>query len=117
MKKKSPEEKLFQIAALQGGYFTALQAKEAGFRDANHRYHVKAGNWIREWRGIYRLARYPLQENSQYSLWGIWSCNRKGVPQGTYSHETALALYELSDVMPEKLMPVPPVIVPPANGR
>jgi predicted transcriptional regulator of viral defense system len=34
--------------------------------------------------------------------------NRKGVPQGVYSHETALSLFELSDVQPEKLhMTVP----------
>jgi len=95
-------------AAAQGGYFTALQAKQAGFRDNNHLYHVRTGNWVREWRGIYRLARYPLQDDAQYSLWGVWSCNRKGIPQGTYSHETALSLYDLSDVMPEKLhMTVP----------
>jgi len=103
-----PEEKLFRTAVAQGGYFTALQAKQAGFRDNNHLYHVRTGNWVREWRGIYRLVRYPLQDDAQYSLWGVWSCNRKGKIQGTYSHETALSLYDLSDVMPEKLhMTVP----------
>ena len=103
MKSENPEERLFQIAAIQGGYFTALQAKQAGFRDNNHAYHVRAGNWARKWRGIYRLARYPLQDDDQYALWGVWSSNRQGVIQGAYSHETALALYDLSDVMPAKL--------------
>jgi predicted transcriptional regulator of viral defense system len=108
MKKNNSEEKLFEIAKLQGGYFSAMQANQAGIGDNNHLYHVKAGNWIREWRGIYRLALYPIQEDAQYSLWGMWSCNRKGVMQGTYSHETALALYNLSDMMPNKLhMTVP----------
>jgi predicted transcriptional regulator of viral defense system len=108
MKTNASESTLFQIASAQGGYFTALQAKHAGFSNKNHPYHVRAGNWIREWRGIYRLSRFPLQEDAQYSLWGVWSLNRMGTPQGVYSHETALALFELSDLQPVKLhMTVP----------
>lgn len=103
MNKDNSENKLFAIASTQGGYFTAWQAKKAGFIETNHPYHVQKGNWIREWRGIYRLARYPLQDDSQYALWSIWAMNRKGEYQGIYSHETALSMYELSDVMPEKL--------------
>ena len=42
-------------------------------------------------------------------LWSLWSRNRKGMRQGIYSHQTALSLFDLSDVMPEKLhMTVPP---------
>jgi predicted transcriptional regulator of viral defense system len=103
MNTNTSESSLFRIASSQGGYFTALQARHAGFSNKNHRYHVRAGNWIREWRGIYRLSRFPLQEDAQYSLWGVWSQNRRGTPQGVYSHETALALFELSDLQPEKL--------------
>jgi predicted transcriptional regulator of viral defense system len=41
-------------------------------------------------------------------LWSLWSRNREEVAQGVYSHQTALSLYELSDVMPAKLhMTVP----------
>jgi predicted transcriptional regulator of viral defense system len=41
-------------------------------------------------------------------LWYLWSQNRKEIPEGTYSHETALSLHELSDIMPSKLhMTVP----------
>ncbi len=108
MKTNNSESILFEIASTQGGYFTAFQAMQAGFSNKNHRYHVRAGNWIREWRGIYQLARFPLKDDSQYSLWGVWSMNRKGISQGVYSHETALSLFELSDVQPEKLhMTVP----------
>ncbi|HAJ78835.1 MAG TPA: hypothetical protein DCO75_03610 [Fibrobacteres bacterium] len=108
MKTNNSENSLFEIASAQGGYFTALQAKHAGFSEKNHLYHVRAGNWIREWRGIYRLARFPLQDDAQYSLWGIWSLNRNGILQGAFSHETALSLFELSDLQPEKLhMTVP----------
>ena len=102
MKNNNPETTLFRIATEQGGYFTAFQAKQAGFSDNNHAYHMRVGNWIREWRGIYRLSRFPLQADSQYCLWGVWSMNRKGNIVGIYSHETALSLYDLTDLQPNK---------------
>jgi predicted transcriptional regulator of viral defense system len=41
-------------------------------------------------------------------LWYLWSQNRQEVPEGAYSHDTALSLHELSDIMPSKLhMTVP----------
>jgi hypothetical protein len=104
----NPETTLFKTASAQGGYFTAFQAEEAGFSPQNHPYHVRTGNWIKEFRGIYRLAKYPLQQDTQYSLLNVWSMNRKGVPQGVFSHETALTLYELSDLQSDKIhMTVP----------
>ncbi len=105
---KSAEQRLFQIASEQQGYFTTSQAIEAGFQDATHPYHLKNGDWVREWRGIYRISRYPRTDDGQYVLWSLWTRNRKGLCQGVYSHQTALSLFELSDVMPEKLhMTVP----------
>jgi predicted transcriptional regulator of viral defense system len=102
-------DQLFAIAEGQDGYFTMAQALEAGFARSTHSYHVKAGNWIREHRGIYRLKRYPVSAAGQLVLWSLWSRDRSGVPQGVYSHETALALRDLSDVNPAKLhMTVPP---------
>jgi len=103
MKEIGKEDALFAIANAQGGFFTAYQARQAGFSSNHHTYFVKSGNWVREWRGVYRLARYPLADDSQYSLWGVWSMNRKGVIQGIYSHETALALSDITDLQPEKL--------------
>ena len=91
--RSSPDnDQLFDIAEGQQGYFTMAQALEAGFARSTHSYHVKAGNWIREHRGIYRLKRYPATGNGQLVLWSLWSRDRNGEPQGVYSHETALAL-------------------------
>jgi predicted transcriptional regulator of viral defense system len=105
---KASEERLFQLASEQQGYFTTAQAIKAGFQDATHPYHIKNGDWIREWRGIYRITRYPRTDDGHYALWSLWSRNRKGMRQGIYSHQTALSLFDLSDIMPEKIhMTVP----------
>jgi predicted transcriptional regulator of viral defense system len=101
-------EELFRVAELQHGLFTAKQATAAGYSVQSQHHNAKVGNWIREYRGIYRLARYPQSEWANLMLWQLWSRNRLDHPQGVYSHETALSLYELSDVMPASLhMTVP----------
>ena len=102
------EECLYQISEGQQGYFTAQQAVACGYRTSSHVYHLKVGRWQREHRGIYRLTRFPSTDHAQYVLWSLWSCNRQGIPQGVYSHQTALSLFDLSDLMPARLhMTVP----------
>ena len=106
---KNNESKLFKVAEGQHGYFTTKQAVACGYVDQNHRHHVSSGAWIRAHRGIYRLARFPWLPEDQYSLWSLWSRDRGGNPQGVFSHQTALSIHELSDVMPAKLhITVPP---------
>ena len=69
---------------------------------------MKSGNWIREHRGIYRLALFPIPNRPDLVLWSLWSRNRNEETEGVYSHQTALSLHELSDVNPAKLhMTVP----------
>lgn len=102
MNKRKIEQKLYEIASLQQGYFTARQAKEAGYSDSRFAYHVKTGRWIREGRGIYRLANYPLGDRPDLVYWSLWSSDRRGEVQGVFSHQTALAIHDLSDVMPAK---------------
>ena len=103
------EECLYQVSEAQQGYFTARQAVACGYPTSSHVYHLKVGTWQREYRGIYRLTRFPPTDHAQYVLWSLWSRNRQGVPQGVYSHQTALSLFDLSDLMPARLhMTVPP---------
>jgi len=107
---KESARRLYEIAQSQQGFFTAKQAIRSGFAEKTHSYHVHAGNWIREHRGIYRLADFPTADRPDLMLWYLWSQNRQEVPEGTYSHETALSLHELSDIMPSKIhMTVPKV--------
>jgi predicted transcriptional regulator of viral defense system len=105
---KEAKRRLYETAQSQQGFFTTKQAIRGGLAEKTHSYHVKAGNWIRVHRGIYRLADFPPAERPDLMLWYLWSQNRREIPEGTYSHETALSLHELSDIMPSKLhMTVP----------
>ena len=94
---------LFELAANQQGFFTAKQAEQLGYVANNHAYHLRAGHWIRELRGVYRLAQFPNSSDEQKVLYALWSLGRDGKTQGVYSHETALSHYELSDVNPSRL--------------
>lgn len=105
---RQASRRLFEIAEQQQGFFTTKQAKGAGFAENTHPYHVQVGNWIREHRGIYRLALFPTADRPDLVLWALWSRNRNEEVEGVYSHQTALSLYDLSDVNPSKLhMTVP----------
>ncbi len=106
--RKQAAKSLYERAEGQQGFFTTKQAKAAGFAENTHPYHVQAGNWIRERRGIYRLTSFPRGERPDLMLWSLWSRNRGEAAQGVYSLQTALCLHDLSDVMPAKLhMTVP----------
>jgi predicted transcriptional regulator of viral defense system len=103
MRETESSRNLYEIAEPQYGFFTTKQAREAGYDESKHAYHVHAGNWIREHRGIYRLRSFPSPERPDLILWFLWSRDRNDIPLGVYSHDTALALYDLSDVNPSKL--------------
>ena len=101
-------QKLFKTAREQQGFFTTRQAVASGYSEKNHAYHVNSGAWVREERGIYRIAQFPEAEDSDLILWSLWSRDRKGQTQGIYSHQTALRIHELTDLNPPKLhMTVP----------
>jgi predicted transcriptional regulator of viral defense system len=102
------ERALTTMAASQGGYFTSKQAAAIGYTAPKRNYHVHVGNWVRERRGIFRLSTQPLPTRPDLLLWWLWSRNRQEQPQGVYSHQTAMSLHELTDVMPSRLhMTVP----------
>lgn len=94
---------LFHIADSQQGYFTSSQAEECGFFPTNFHRYLNSGEWIKEMHGIYHLAHYPITERPELVQWSLWSRNKKGKIQGVWSHETALDIHGLSDVMPSKL--------------
>lgn len=108
-KKNNPFAALMTIAQDQQGYFTTKQAVEAGYADNTHPYHVRAGNWERVWRGIYRITHLPSPEDGQMMVWLLWSRGRDEKPTAAVSHQSALSLFELGDFNPAKIhLTVPP---------
>ena len=65
---REASRRLFEVAEPQQGFFTTKQAKAAGFAENTHPYHVQVGNWIREHRGIYRLALFPMADRPDLVL-------------------------------------------------
>lgn len=96
-------ERLFEIASGQAGYFTARQARDVGYDYRLQHYHRERGHWIPVGHGLFRINRYPEGENEDLVRLSLWSRNREGEPQAVASHETALRLHDLSDLMPEKV--------------
>jgi len=94
---------LYEVASAQGGYFTSAQALIAGYSYRQQHYHTERGHWIKIERGIYRLRDYPSTEREDLIRLTLWSCNRKGEPQAVVSHETALSVHEMSDIMSSKI--------------
>jgi predicted transcriptional regulator of viral defense system len=90
--------RLFEIASGQAGYFTTQQAKDAGYSTHLLRKHIHAGRVTRSRRGIYRLVHFPLSEHEELVTAWLWS-----EQVGVISHQTALALHELSDVLPARV--------------
>ena len=88
-------DKLFAIASAQTGYFTTRQAAEAGYSSPLLVKHIQAGRIARTRRGIYRLVHFPAGEYEELVVAWLWS-----EQTGIVSHQTALALHGLSDVLP-----------------
>jgi predicted transcriptional regulator of viral defense system len=100
---KESARTLFSTALGQGGYFTSRQALEAGYGYPHLEYHVGAGNFERVDHGLYRLTTIPPGEHDDLRRLALWSRNQKGLPQAVVSHETALVLHELGELLPSTI--------------
>jgi predicted transcriptional regulator of viral defense system len=90
--------RLFEIAAGQSGYFTTKQAAEAGYSTHLLHKHIKAGRILRPQRRIYRLVHFPVGEHEELVTAWLWS-----EQVGVISHQTALSLHGLSDILPAQV--------------
>ncbi len=89
---------LFETATGQAGYFTTRQASEAGYSPQLLVHHLHAGRVARVHRGIYRLVHFPADQHEEMVIPWLWS-DRAGI----ISHQTALSLHELSDILPARV--------------
>ncbi len=91
-------DRLFETAAGQAGLFTTQQAAEAGYSPQLLVHHVRAGRVARVRRGVYRVVHFPAGEHEDLVAIWLWS-----EQAGVFSHETALALHDLSDALPARV--------------
>jgi len=92
------------LALQQGGYFRREDAHAYGISDRMLSYHTRTGRFEHVLPGVFRLASAPISANDDLLLAWVWSRYR-----GAISHESALALYGLSDLMPTRVhLTVPP---------
>ena len=100
--------RLYQIAEAQAGYFTTAQAVATGIDRKRLARYAVAGRLERVRRGVYRLAPFP--RSAHEDLFVAWL---EMGPESMISHDSALALYELSDALPAAIH----VTVPPTASR
>ena len=91
-------DQLFMTAQTQQGLFTTQQGADAGFSPQLLVHHTHTGRVLRVRRGIYRITHYPA--GTQEDLIAAWLWTERA---GIVSHQTALSLHELSDVLPSQI--------------
>jgi predicted transcriptional regulator of viral defense system len=96
--RKPSWDRLYAAASAQDGYFTTQQAAEAGYSSQLLLKHMHAGRVARNRRGVYRFVHFPASDHEELAVVWLWS-EREGV----FSHQTALALHGLSDVLPGQI--------------
>lgn len=89
---------LYAAAEAQEGLFSTSQAAAAGYSPQLLAKYRKNGRVRRVRRGVYRLVHFPAGAHEDLVAVWLWS-----EAQGVFSHETALALHELSDVLPARV--------------
>lgn len=88
-------DQLFSVAEGQAGYFTTAQAQLAGYSRGLVAHHAEAGAFERVRPGVYRLTRFP--GSPREDLYIAWLA---AGPRAVVSHDSALELYGLSDLLP-----------------
>ena len=92
----------------QSGYFTSAQAREHRVSRQLLDHHVKQERFERVRRGLYRVQGFPSSEHDD--IREKWMA--VGPEKAIVSHESALALLELSDNIPGEIHLLVPRQIP-----
>jgi predicted transcriptional regulator of viral defense system len=105
--------KIMNIAEEHDGLVPCVAAKEAGISASALVKMAQRGRLQRIARGVYRIPFFPASSSqfSDYHEAIAWARSGHG-PTAVISHESALALYGISDALPKKLH-----IIVPKNTR
>jgi predicted transcriptional regulator of viral defense system len=83
----------------QHGYFTTEQARAHGVSSQLTNHHRRNGRFESVRRGLYRLRGFPTSQHDD--MREKWMA--VGMAKAVLSHESALALLELSDNVPDRV--------------
>ena len=100
------ERDLLRLAAAQHGYFSTAQAVDAGISRRALVDRVRRGVIERVAHGVYRVAGTPADPLDDFYAFSVEA------PSATFSHDTALEFFGVSDVLPRTVH----VTVPPGSG-
>lgn len=94
--KQSKGDLLYSLAAAHGGYFSVREAEQVGILRRDLRYYVQREHITAAFRGVYRFKKFPPGDHEELVV--IWLASHR---EAVFSHETALQLHDLSDVLPD----------------
>ncbi len=93
-------DRLYEIAESQGGFLAAHQAVAAGIPRSTLSYHATESNALeRVGHGVYRIRRFPAPPHGHVIAGWLALARADGV----VSHESALELLDLSDLIADEI--------------
>ncbi len=93
-------DRLYAIAEAQGGFIAAHQAVDAGIPRSTLSYHATDGDALeRVAHGVYRLRRFPTPPHGHVIAGWLALARADGV----VSHESALELLDLTDLIADEV--------------
>lgn len=93
------KEQLWDVAVEQYGYVTIRGAKDLDIDEYAVRMLAARGGLERVGHGVYRFPQLPITAQDPYMLAVLWA----GTDQVCLSHDTALAVYEVCDINPDRI--------------
>jgi len=106
--KLEKELELYQIAEDQAGYFSLQQARQLGLQRNQVYRGIERGKFIKAGYGVYRFVQFPASNFEEIHR-AVLSAGKNAV----VGFQSALYVYELSDIIPDEIH----LILPPTASR
>ena len=106
--KLEKELELYQIAEDQAGYFSLQQARQLGLQRNQIYRDIERGKFIKAGYGVYRFVQFPASNFEEIHR-AVLSAGKNAV----VGFQSALYVYELSDIIPDEIH----LILPPTASR
>ncbi|MFZ0540497.1 MAG: type IV toxin-antitoxin system AbiEi family antitoxin domain-containing protein [Candidatus Sulfotelmatobacter sp.] len=100
---RSRIDELLPFAEENEGFVTAAHARSLGIKDSVLARLTQRGKLQRVARGVYRIPYFPSDRLGQYREAILWARADSGPKKIALSHETALAVYGISDANPSRV--------------